>query len=153
MKENLSQINRLKNIPVTVNSQTEHYTNEVNILEWHYMQGCAGKPLWGKEKRLGLKKRKVNWLIGGHSFLWITSFCCVNKSYDRYELMVFKIKVVSARVTSGRFKIFQNKVRNIVNAPWFVRNVDLRRDMEMAFVPSEIRMYTCKQARGEAPSG
>jgi hypothetical protein len=37
---------------------------------------------------------------------------------------------------------FQNKVlRNIVDAPWYVRNADLLRDLKMEMVTTEIRRF------------
>jgi len=40
---------------------------------------------------------------------------------------------------------FQNKVlRDIVNAPWYVRNTDLHRDLKMETVTAEIRRFLRK---------
>ena len=40
---------------------------------------------------------------------------------------------------------FQNKVlRNIVNAPWYIRNSGLHRDLEVDVVSSEIQRYAQK---------
>ena len=40
---------------------------------------------------------------------------------------------------------FQNKVqRDIVNAPWYVRNVDLHRDLNVEMVMAEIRRFAWK---------
>jgi len=40
---------------------------------------------------------------------------------------------------------FQNKVlRNIVDAPWYVSNTDLHRDLKMEMVMAEIRRFTRK---------
>jgi len=40
---------------------------------------------------------------------------------------------------------FQNKVlRNIVDAPWYVPNADLHRDLKMDMVTAEIRRYARK---------
>jgi hypothetical protein len=40
---------------------------------------------------------------------------------------------------------FQNKVlRNIVDAPWYVRNADLHRDLKMEKVTTEIRRFARK---------
>ena len=41
---------------------------------------------------------------------------------------------------------FQNKVlRNIVKAPWYIRNNDLHRDVEADFVSSEIQRFAQKR--------
>ena len=43
---------------------------------------------------------------------------------------------------------FQNKVlRNIVNAPWYVRNTDLHRDLKMEMVTAEIRRFARKHEK------
>jgi hypothetical protein len=40
---------------------------------------------------------------------------------------------------------FQNKVlRNIVDAPWYVKNADLHRDLKMEMVTAEIRRFARK---------
>jgi hypothetical protein len=40
---------------------------------------------------------------------------------------------------------FQNKVlRNIVSAPWYIRNNDFHRDMKVDVVPSEIQRFAQK---------
>ena len=40
---------------------------------------------------------------------------------------------------------FQNKVlRNIVNAPWYIRNSDLHRDLGVEMVADEIRKFAQK---------
>ena len=40
---------------------------------------------------------------------------------------------------------FQNKVlRAIVNAPWYVRNADLHRDLKMEMVTAEIKRFSRK---------
>jgi hypothetical protein len=40
---------------------------------------------------------------------------------------------------------FQNKVpRNIVGAPWYVRNADIHRDLHMEMVTAEIRRFARK---------
>jgi len=40
---------------------------------------------------------------------------------------------------------FQNKVlRNVVNAPWYIRNNDLHRDLEVDVVSSEIQRFVEK---------
>jgi hypothetical protein len=40
---------------------------------------------------------------------------------------------------------FQNKVlRNIVGAPWYVKNADLHRDLKMEMVTAEIKRFARK---------
>ena len=40
---------------------------------------------------------------------------------------------------------FQNKVlRNIVDAPWYIRNADLHRDLKMGTVTAEIKRFARK---------
>jgi hypothetical protein len=40
---------------------------------------------------------------------------------------------------------FQNKIlRNIVDAPWYVRNADFRRDLNMKMVTTEIRQFATR---------
>jgi hypothetical protein len=41
-------------------------------------------------------------------------------------------------------QLFQNELRNIVDAPWYVRNSDLYRDLEIDTVDKEIKRYARK---------
>jgi hypothetical protein len=42
-------------------------------------------------------------------------------------------------------QLFQNKVlRNVVDAPWYIRNADLHRDLQMEMVMNEIRKFAKK---------
>ena len=43
---------------------------------------------------------------------------------------------------------FQNEVlRNTVDAPWYIINADLHRDLQMVMVPNEIRKYAKKHEK------
>ena len=43
---------------------------------------------------------------------------------------------------------FQNMVlRNIVDAPWYIRNADLHRDLQMEMVTNEIRKFAKKHEK------
>jgi hypothetical protein len=51
----------------------------------------------------------------------------------------------AAQSTIGVIQRFQNKVlRDIVNAPWYVRNEDFHRDLNMQMVTAAIRHFARK---------
>ena len=85
-----------------------------------------------KKQELDLKFAKLYWLTGRRSVLSIYSKILIYKQVFKpvwtYGLPLWgcknknNVKVIQS---------FQNKVlRTIVNAPWYIRNADLHRDLD-----------------------
>jgi hypothetical protein len=99
-----------------------------------------------KREKLGLKYKHMYWLMGRRSAL------------STHNKLVLYKQILKPVWTYGRhlwgytkpsntaiIQRFQNKVlRNTVDAPWYVRNADLHRDLKMDTVTAEIRRYATK---------
>lgn len=93
-----------------------------------------------KNVELQLKWKKLNWLIGRKSTLSIENKIMI------YNQMLKPIWTYGAQLWGCTNKKniniiqrFQNKVlRSIVNAPWYIRNTDLHRDLRVNTVTQEI---------------
>ncbi|KAI5754873.1 hypothetical protein M8J77_012232 [Diaphorina citri] len=84
-----------------------------------------------KREQLNIKFRKMYWLLGRYSTLPIENKLLLYKQVLRpiwtYGIQLWGCTCPSNRMIIGRF---QNKVlRTIVNAPWYIRNDDLHRDL------------------------
>lgn len=93
-----------------------------------------------KRAELDIKMRNLQWLIGRNSSL---SVHC--------KLLIYKQKIkpvwmygaplwgCASKSNIEVIQRFQNKaLRTIVNAPWYIRNSDLHRDLNIPTVSSEI---------------
>ena len=83
------------------------------------------------------------WLIGRHSSLSINNKLLLYKQVLK-PVWTYGIQLWGCTKPSNVNIIqrFQNKVlREIVNAPWYLRNDNLHRDLEMEFVFKEIYKF------------
>lgn len=99
-----------------------------------------------KRDELGLKYRKMYWLMGRNSSLSIYNKLLLYKQILKpvwtYGIQLWGCTKKSNLETIQRF---QNKVlRNIVDAPWYIRNSDLHRDLEVEPVTCEIQKFARK---------
>lgn len=96
-----------------------------------------------KRKELDLKYRDLYWLIGRNSILSIYNKTLIyNQVLKPVWIYGIQICGCAKQVHLNSIQTFQNKVlRNIVNAPWYVRNSDLHRDLKIPLVYDEIRKY------------
>lgn len=99
-----------------------------------------------KRKELDLKYRELYWLIGRHSVLSIYNKTLIYNQVLKpawcYGIPIFGC---AKQAHLNVIQTFQNKVlRNTVNAPWYVRNTDLHRDLKIPLVKDEIRKYARK---------
>ena len=101
-----------------------------------------------KEKReeLGLKYKKLHWLTGRRSALSIHSKLILYKQILK-PVWTYGIQQWGCKKQSNTDIIqrFQNKVlRNIVDAPWYIRNADVHRDLQMEMVTNETGKFAKK---------
>jgi hypothetical protein len=99
-----------------------------------------------KREELGLKYRQLYWLMGRKSVLSthnkLVLYNQILKPVWTYGLQLWGCTKPSNIAIIQRF---QNKVlRAIVNAPWYVRNADLHRDLKMEMVTAEIQRFARK---------
>ena len=85
------------------------------------------------------------WLIGRHSTLSIYNKLLIYKQVLKpvwtygIQLCGYNIEIIQR---------FQNKVlRTIVNAPWYIQNKDLHRDLNVAMVQDEVCRFAQQHAK------
>jgi hypothetical protein len=99
-----------------------------------------------QREQLGLKYKKMYWFMGRRSALSI---------HNKLMLYVQILKPVwtdgihlwgcTKHNNTDIIQRFQNKVlRNIVDAPWCIRNADLHNDLQMEMVTNEIGKFAKK---------
>lgn len=104
------------------------------------------KHLFTKRKQLGLKFQKMHWLMGKNSKLSIENKLLIYKSIIK-PIWTYGIQLCGTACNSNIEIIqrFQSKVlRTIVNAPWFVPNSIIQRDLRITSVKDEIKNFSKK---------
>jgi len=137
-----------------LSSYTGHYEWQTHTalpnreMPWHDV-GCQ-TALEGacQEKRdePGLKYKHMYWHMGRRSALSTHKKLVLYKQILN-PVWTYGIQLWGCTKPSNIAIIqrFQNKILgNIVNAPWYVRNTDLHRDLKMEMVAAEIRRFARK---------
>ncbi|KAL1497326.1 hypothetical protein ABEB36_008308 [Hypothenemus hampei] len=96
-----------------------------------------------KKEELDIKLKKMYWLIGRNSTLTIYNKILLYKQILK-PVWTYGIQLwgCASKNNIEIIQRFQNKVlRTIVNAPWYCRNSDLHRDMEMDTVRQTIHNF------------
>jgi hypothetical protein len=99
-----------------------------------------------KREELSLRCKKMYWLTGRNSSLSLHNKLLLYKQILK-PVWTYGIQIWGCTIQSNIDIIqrFQNKIlRNIVNAPWYIRNNDLHRDLEVEVVSSEIQRFAQK---------
>lgn len=99
-----------------------------------------------KHEELKLKNRKLTWLIGRKSTLPLQNKLMVyNQILKPVWTYGIQLWGCASNDTLDIIQRFQNKVlRDMVRAPWFIRNSDLHRDLKVNTVRQEVQ-YFAKQ--------
>lgn len=131
-------------LPVNLNGVIVPYANTAKYLG----MTLDAKLRWNehvKKKRieLGLKYRQLYWLLGRKSRLSIQNKILIyNQVLKPVWMYGAQIWGCAKKSHIKRIQTFQNKVlRNMINAPWYVRNNDLHRDLGIQDVVSEIKRF------------
>ena len=96
-----------------------------------------------KNKKLVIKLRKMYWLLGHNSTLSINNKLLLYKQILK-PVWTYGIQLwgCASKSNLNIIQRFQNKVlRSIVNAPWYCRNSDLHRDLEVKTVSQTISKF------------
>lgn len=108
------------------------------------------KHVFTKRKALGLQLRKIHWLLSGRSKVTLENklllYKCILKPVWTYGIQLWGTTADSNVEILQRF---QSKVlRSIINAPWYVSNSCIHRDLAIPTVKQEIKnrsvTYTAK---------
>jgi hypothetical protein len=103
-------------------------------LTWH-------KHIFTKRKQLGLTLTKMHWLLRRQSKLSTTNKLLLCKTVLK-PILTYGIQLWGTASTSNTeiLERFQSKtLRMIVDAPWYVPNTLIRRDLHISTVKEEIR--------------
>jgi hypothetical protein len=100
-----------------------------------------------KREELGLQYKKMCWLMGRKSALSIHNKL---KPYKQILKLVWTYGIqlwgCTKQSDTDSIQRFQNKVlRNIVDAPCYIRKADIHRNLQMKMVTNEIRKFSKKQ--------
>lgn len=133
--------------PVTLNNRLIPQENSAKYLGIHLDRRLTWKThIWNKRKQLAYKLSKLYWLIGRKSQLTLENKILIYKTVLKpvwsYGVQLWGTASVSNIEILERF---QAKVlRMIVDAPWFVTNEIIRRDLRIPTVKEEVKNYSVK---------
>ena len=134
-------------IPVVLNSQQIPHANTAKYLGMTLDAKLKWKEhVKKKQEELNIKYRKMYWLIGRNSELSIHNKLLLYRQILK-PIWTYGIQLwgCAKKTTTQMIQRFQNKVlRGIVNAPWYIRNDNLHRDLQMEYVSEEIKNYANK---------
>ena len=102
------------------------------------------KHISAKSKQLDLKLRKLYWTIGRKSQLSLVNKLLVYKAILK-PISTYGVQLWGSASNSNLeiLEIFQSKVlRIITDAPWYVPNAVIKRDLQMLSVSQEVRNYS-----------
>jgi len=133
---------RLEYVPITINQKIVPYANTAKYLG----MTLDAKLRWKvhvkkKREEAEIKFRKLYWLVGRNSSLSINNKLLLYKQILK-PIWTYGIQLWGCTKQSNVSIIqrFQNKVlRSITNAPWYIRNNDLHKDLNVELVTHEIR--------------
>jgi hypothetical protein len=89
---------------------------------------------------------KMHWLLGRKSKLSTSNKILIYKATLK-PIWTYAIQLWGTASTSNIeiIELFQSKdLRTIVDAPWYVPNTVIRRDLQISTVKEEIRHYSCQ---------
>lgn len=131
--------------PVVLNNVILPQTESVKYLGIHLDKRLNWRThIWTKRQQLNLKLRNLEWLIGNKSKLSIENKLLLYKIFLK-PIWTYGIQLWGTASNSNIEIIqrFQSKlIRKIVNAPWFVSNNTIHRDLKMFNVREEISRFS-----------
>ena len=134
-------------IPILINQLTIPYANEAKYLRMTLNAKLRWKAhVKKKREELGIKFRKMYWLLGRNSELSIYNKLTLYKQVLK-PVWTYGIQLWGCTKKSNikMIQTMQNKILcSIVNAPWYVRNDDIYRDLKISTVSDEIKRFAGK---------
>ena len=122
---------RYKHIPITINSKIIPHSNTAKYLEVTLDAKLHWKAhVKKKREEIGLKYKKMYWLMGRRSALSVQSNLMLYKQILKPVRTTTYSWLCTKQTNADIIQRFQNKIlRNIDDAPWYIRNADLHRDL------------------------
>ena len=138
---------KTKYLPVVINRQAIPHENSAKYLGMTLDSKLRWK-VHVKKKRIELehKFRKMYWLLGRRSELSVHNKLLLYKQVLK-PVWTYGVQLWGCTKKSNRriIQMFQNKVlRCIVNAPWFIRNDDIHKDLNIATIEEEVQRFARK---------
>lgn len=134
-------------IPVMLNGQVIPYANTAKYLGMTLDAKLRWKEhVIKKRDQLNIKFKKMYWLLGRYSELSLHNKLLIYKQILR-PVWTYGIQLwgCTKKTNSKIIQTFQNKVlRSIVNAPWYIRNDDLHRDLKIETVSEVVKNFATK---------
>lgn len=133
--------------PVRLNNEEIPVTDSVKYLGMHIDRRLTWKKhITTKRKQLNLKVNKIYWLIGRKSQLSLQNKLLIYKAILK-PVWTYGIQLWGTASTSNieTLQRFQSKtLRNLINAPWYVTNIQIHEDLQIKTVKEEINNYSEK---------
>jgi hypothetical protein len=130
--------------PVDINSVQLPQEEDVKCLGLHLDRRLTWhKFIFAKRKQLGITLTKMYWLLGRKSKLSTSNKLLMYKTILK-PIWTYVIQLWGTASTSSIeiLERFQSKVlRMILDAPWYVPNTVIRRDLQIPTVKEEISLY------------
>jgi hypothetical protein len=135
-------LNRQTCPPVKLNSEQLPQADEVKYLGIHLDRSLTWrKHILTKRKHLDLKLRNLYWLIGRKSQLSLSNkllvYKVILKSFWTYGIQLWETASTSNIKILERFQ--SKALRTITDAPWYVSNTVIQRDLQVTTVKHEAR--------------
>ena len=131
--------------PVTINNIIIPQAQSAKYLGIHLDKRLTWKThIWNKRLQLNTKIMKLNWLLSNRSKLSLKNkvllYKVILKPIWTYGIQLWGTASIS---NIEIFQRYQSKVlRKITNAPWFVSNHSLHKDLKIPTVKEEISVYS-----------
>jgi len=133
--------------PITLNNKVIPQSKEVKYLGIHLDRRLTWqKHIFTKRKQLGIKLRKMYWLIGPESKLSVENKILLYKSILK-PIWTYGLQLWGSAAKSNIeiLQRFQSKMlRIIINAPWFMTNEEIHKDLDIPYVNEEILRHSTK---------
>lgn len=141
------KINRL---PLFINNTRVPFANEAKYLGMTLDAKLKWKPHVKKKcDELNNKLREMYWLLGRNSTLNIENKLLVYRQVLK-PVWTYGIQLwgCTSDTNLNNLQTFENKLlRSFVNAPWYIRNEDLHRDLGIPTVREEIQNFARKHRK------
>jgi hypothetical protein len=132
---------------ITINNNNIPHSNTAKYLGMNLDAKLKWKEhIKKKRKELDIKYKKIYWLIERKSQLSIHNKIVVYKQILK-PIWTYGIQLwgCASKTNVNIIQTFQNKVlRNIVDAPWYVRNDKIHRDLKIPTVIEEIKTFATR---------
>ncbi|KAK9878385.1 hypothetical protein WA026_021692 [Henosepilachna vigintioctopunctata] len=131
-------------IPISINNAPISYSNTAKYLGITLNAKLLLKAhVKSKREELGLKYKKMYWLLGKHStFSTYNKLLLYKQIFKPVWTYGIQLWGCAKKTNIDIIQRFQNKVlRNVVNAPLYFRNSDLHRDLDIETVDQAIERF------------